>query len=257
MYKSRHNIGRRSAAERVWTYKESNVAISDFNSAAVKGHASRGANVKSNTESWASICHGASSSTIETSDRKVGAASDIKDVPKKAKAPSPRKAKMAAHIQGGRVLKDARRRKEKAGPPMRQRMKRMACLNANAIVSFLFESGDLSGKKSRRESGCGDSYESAGKETPKKDRKREGTPKKPEETPKKREETARKESARSADGEKSVGRKGRRTKTKRRSTEADRLVGEHVHVKLARRMASLNATVSSYICIVFHTKLLN
>ena len=248
MYKSRHNIGRRSAAERVWTYKESNIAISDFNSAAVKGHTSRGENVRSSTEARSSICHGTSSSPIETSDRKVGTTSDIQDVPKKAKASSPKKVKMAANIQGGRVLKDARRRKEKAGPPMRQRMKRMACLNANAIVSFLFESGDLSGNKSQRDS-SGDSNDSArrketsvGKGTPKKDRKREETSRKV--TPKKREGTPGKESAGSPDVKKMVGKKGRGGKMKRRSTEADRLVGEDVPVKLARRMASLNATVS-------------
>ena len=201
--------------------------------------------MKSNTASRASICHETSSSPIETSDRKVEATSDTKDVPKKA---SPKKVKMPANIEGGRVLKDARRRKEKAGPPMRQRMKRMACLNANAIVSFLFESGDLSGKKSQRDS-SGDSNDSArrketsvGKGTPKKVRKREESSKKV--TPKKREETPRKESAGSSDVKKMVGKKGRGGKTKRRSTEADRLVGEDVPMKLARRMASLNATVS-------------
>ena len=201
--------------------------------------------MRSSTESRASICHGTSSSLIEASDRTIGGNSDTKDVPKKA---SPKKGRMPANIQGGRVLKDARRRKEKAGPPMRQRMKRMACLNANAIVSFLFESGDLSGKKSQRDS-SGDSNDSArrkersvGSGTPKKDRKREGTSKKV--TPKKLEETPRKESTQSPDGKKMVDKKGRGGKTKRRSTEADRLVGEVVPVKLARRMASLNATVS-------------
>ena len=247
MYKSRHNIGRRSAAERVWTYKESDIAINDFTWVAGKDTGVKGRSKKrerlsvsvDNTKADAdkSDSQGTSSEASESSSKSSS--------PSKARVGSPKKEKMAANIHSGRVEKDARRVKKKCVPPMRQRVKRMACLNANAIVSLLYESGESSVKKSQRELSQMDSNdkEAHKKETQKKEMSKKETPQK--DTPKK--DLKRKE----AEGAKrsGVGKKNKVVKVKkRRQTEADRLgvksAGGDAPVKLARRMASLNATVS-------------
>ena len=255
MYKSCHNIGRRSAAERVWTYKESDIAINDFTWEAdkdtrVKSRAKKRESLSvsvDNTTADADKCDGTSSEASESCSKS--------SAPSKARVGSPKKEKMAANIHSGRVEKDARRVNKKCVPPMRQRVKRMACLNANAIVSLLYESGESSVKKSQRELSQMDSNDKEvhKKKVTKKDTSKEEVSKK--ETPQKdtpKKDLKRKEAEgakKSGVGRSGVAKKNKVAKVKkRRQTEADRLgvtsVRGEAPVKLARRMASLNATVS-------------